>query len=98
MSRAGVAGNFRHVDLQIKPMRVLVLGKIRLAAGSNLNSGDSLSGVLATGVEGATRMLGVIELPIAALDNFGDNHQFIESSKSVDAGVAAKGLHDPNEL
>jgi hypothetical protein len=79
-------------------MRVPVVGEVRLAVGSNLNSGDSLSGVLTAGVEGATRMLGVIELPVAALDNFGDNHQFIESGKGVDAGVAAEGLHDPNEL
>jgi hypothetical protein len=79
-------------------MRVPVLGEVRLAAGSNLNSGDSISGVLATGVEGTTRVLGVVEFPIVALDNFGDNHQFIESGKSVNAGVAAEGLHDPNEL
>jgi hypothetical protein len=79
-------------------MRVPVPGEVRLTAESNLNSGDSLSGVLATGVEGTTRVLSVIELPIAALDNFGDNHQFVESGKGVDAGVAAEGLHDPNEL
>jgi hypothetical protein len=40
----------------------------------------------------------MIELPIAALDNFGNNHQFIESGKGGDAGAAAEGLHDPNEL
>jgi hypothetical protein len=79
-------------------MKVPVLGEVRLAAGSNLDSGDPLSGVVATGVEGTTRVLSVIELPVAALDNFGDNHQFIESGKAVDAGVAAEGLHDPNEL
>jgi hypothetical protein len=79
-------------------MRVPVLGEVRLAAGSNLDSGDPLSGVLATGVEGTTRVLSVIELPIATLDNFRDNHQFIESGKGGDAGVAVEGLHDPNEL
>jgi hypothetical protein len=50
------------------------------------------------GVEGTTRVLSVIELPIAALDNFGDNNQFIESGKGGNAGVAAEGFHDPNEL
>jgi hypothetical protein len=79
-------------------MRVPVLGEVRLAAGSDLDSGDSLSGVLATGVEGTTRVLGVIELPIAALDNFGDNHQFVESGKGMDTEIAAEGLHDPNEF
>jgi hypothetical protein len=79
-------------------MRVPVLGEVRLAVGSNLDSGDPFSGVLATGVEGTTRVLSMIELPIAALDNFGNNHQFIESGKGGDAGAAAEGLHDPNEL
>jgi hypothetical protein len=79
-------------------MRVPVLGEVRLAAGSNLDSGDPLSGVLATGVEGTTRVLSVIELPIATLHNFGDNNRFIESGKGGNAGVAAEGFHDPNEL
>jgi hypothetical protein len=43
-------------------------------------------------------VLGVIELPVAALDNFGDNHQFVESGKGMDTEVAAEGLHDPNEF
>jgi hypothetical protein len=98
MSRACIAGDFRHVDLQIEPMRVPVVGEVGLAARSNLNSGDPLSGVLAPGVEGAARVLSVIELPVAALDNFGDNYQFVESSEGIDTGVAAEGLHDPNEF
>jgi hypothetical protein len=79
-------------------MRVPVVGEVGLAAGSNLNSSDPFSGVLAPGVEGATRMLSVIELPVAGLDNLGNNYQFIESSKGVDTEVTAEGLHDPNEL
>jgi hypothetical protein len=43
-------------------------------------------------------MLGVIELPVAALDDLGDNHQFVESGEGIDTGIAAEGLHDPNEL
>jgi hypothetical protein len=98
MSRAGVAENFGHVDLQIEPVRVPVFGEVRLAAGSNLDSGDPLSGILAMGVEGTTCVLSVIELAIAALDNFRDNHQFIESGKGGNARVAAEGFHNPNEL
>jgi hypothetical protein len=79
-------------------MKIPVVGEVGLAAGSNLNSGDPLSGVLAPGVEGATRVLSVIELPVAALDNFMDNYQFVESGEGVDAGVAAEGLHNPNEF
>jgi hypothetical protein len=71
-------------------MRVPIVGEVRLAAGSNLNSGDPLSGVLTPGVEGATCMLSVIELPVAALDNLGDNHQFVESSKGVDTRLQPK--------
>jgi hypothetical protein len=98
MSRAGVAGNFGHVDLQIEPVRVPILGEVRLATGSNLDSGDPLSGILATGVERTTRVLSVIELASAALDNFGDNHQFVESGEGMDIEIATKGLHDPNEF
>jgi hypothetical protein len=79
-------------------MRVPVLREVRLATGSDLDSGDSLLGILATGVEGTTCVLGVIELSIAALDNFGDNHQFVESGKGMDTEIAAEGLHDPNEF
>jgi hypothetical protein len=79
-------------------MRVPVFGEVSLASGSNLNSGNPLSSVLPPSVESATRMMGVIELSVTALDNFGDNHQFVESGKSMDTGIAAKGLHDPNEF
>jgi hypothetical protein len=73
-------------------MRAPVFGEVSLAAGSNLNLGNPLSSVLPPSVESATRMLGVIELSIAALDNFRDNHQFVESGKSMDTGIAAEGL------
>jgi hypothetical protein len=58
-------------------MRVLVFGEVSLATGSNLNSGNPLLGVLPPGVEGATLMLSVIELPVVGLDNLEDNHQFV---------------------
>jgi hypothetical protein len=98
VSRACVSGNFRHVDLQVKPMRAPVVGEVSLATWSNLNSGDPLSGILPPGVEGATRMLSVIKLPVAGLDNLRDNHQFVESGKGMNTEIAAEGLHDPNEL
>jgi hypothetical protein len=79
-------------------MRAPVLGEISLAARSDLNSGDPFSGVLPPGVEGSTRMLSVIKLPVASLDNLGDNHQFVESGKGMDTEIAAEGLHDPNEF
>jgi hypothetical protein len=43
-------------------------------------------------------MLGVMEMPVAALDDLGDNHQFVESGEGIDTGIAAEGLHDRNEL
>jgi hypothetical protein len=43
-------------------------------------------------------MLTVIELPVTALDDLRDNHQFVESGEGIDIGIAAEGLHDPNEL
>jgi hypothetical protein len=98
VSRACVARNFRHVDLQVELMRVPVVGEVGLAAGSNLNSSDPFSGVLAPGIEGATRMLSVIELPVPGLDNLGNNYQFVESGKGIDTEVTAEGLHDPNEF
>jgi hypothetical protein len=98
VSRAGVAENFQHVDLQVKPMRGPIFGEVSLAAGSNLNSGNPLSSVLLPGVEGATRMLSVVELPITGLDNLGNNHKFVEPGKGVDIEVAAEGLHDPNKF
>jgi hypothetical protein len=79
-------------------MRAPVVGEVSLATWSNLNSGDPLSGILPPGVEGATRMLSVIKLPVAGLDNLRDNHQFVESGKGMNTEIAAEGLHDPNEL
>jgi hypothetical protein len=74
VSRAYVARDFRHVDLQVEPIRVPVVGEVGFATGSNLNSSDPLSGVLAPGVEGAARMLRVLELPVAGLNNLENNH------------------------
>jgi hypothetical protein len=93
-----IARNFRHVDLQVKPLRIPVVGEIGLAAGSDLNSRNPFSGVLAPGVEGTTCVLSFIVLPIIDLDNIGNDDQFEESGEGVDAEVSAKGLHDPNKF
>jgi hypothetical protein len=93
-----IARNFRHVDLHVKPLRIPVVGEVGLAAGSDLNSRNPLSGVLASSVEGTTFMLSFVELPIVDLDNIGNDDQLEESGKGINAKVTAKGLHDPNKL
>jgi hypothetical protein len=98
VSWACVARNFGHIGLQIKPIRVLVVGEISLAAGSNLDLSDPFSGILAPGVEGAARMLCVVELPVAGLDNLGNNYQLVESGKGINTEVTAEGLHYPNKF
>jgi hypothetical protein len=43
-------------------------------------------------------MLSLVELPVADLDNVGNNYQFIESGEGVNTEITAKSLHDPNKL
>jgi hypothetical protein len=93
-----IARNFRHVSLQVKPVRIPVVVEIGLAAGSDLNSCNPFSGVLAPGAEGTTCVLSFVELPVVDLDNIGNDDQFEESGEGVNAEVTAKGLHDPNKL
>jgi hypothetical protein len=93
-----IARNLRHVDLHVKPIRILVISKVGLATGSDLNSRNPFSGVLATSVEGAACMLSFVELPIVDLDDIGNDDQFEKSSESVNAKITAEGLHDPNKL
>jgi hypothetical protein len=57
-----------------------------------------LSGVLASRIEGAARVLAVVELPVFTFDNFGDDHQFVESGESVDGRTTAEGLQNPDKL
>jgi hypothetical protein len=93
-----IARDFGHVDLQVKPVRIPVVGEIGLAAGSDLNSRNPFSGVLSPGVEGTTCVLSFIVLPVIDLDNIGSDDQFEESGEGVDAEISAKGLHDPNKF
>jgi hypothetical protein len=98
VSWARVARNFGHVDLRIKPIRIPVVGEVGLAAWSDLDSCNPLSGVLVPAVEGAASVLSLVELPVADLDNVENNYQFVESGKGVNTEVTAKGFHDPNKL
>jgi hypothetical protein len=40
----------------------------------------------------------MVELPIFAFDNFGDDHQFVEPGETVDDRTAAEGLQNPDKL
>jgi hypothetical protein len=43
-------------------------------------------------------VLSLVELPVADLNNVGNNYQFVESGEGVNTEVTAKGLHDPNKF
>jgi hypothetical protein len=75
MSWSFVARNRRHVHFDVEPVRTPVLCEVSLAAGRDLNSRDSLSRVLTTGVEGATRVMSFIILTIVDLYNVCHNNQ-----------------------
>jgi hypothetical protein len=89
---------FRHINLQIKPVRPPIIGEVRLATRSNLDSGNSLSGILTSCVESATRVLTVVELPVFTFHDLRDDHQFVESGEGINARTAAEGLQNPDEL
>jgi hypothetical protein len=82
------------VDLHVEPVRIPVISKVGLAAGSDLNSRNPFLGVLASGVEGAACMLSFLELPVVDLDDIGDDDQFEKSGESINTKITAKGLHD----
>jgi hypothetical protein len=73
MGRSFVSRNFRHVNLDIEPVRALVVSQVGLAAGRDLNSRDPSSGVLSLGVESTTRMVSFVKLPVVDFDNVGHN-------------------------
>jgi hypothetical protein len=70
-----IARNRRHIHLDIEPVRTPVLCEVCLAAGRNLNSRDSLSRILLTGVEGAACVVSFVKLSIVDLDNVWHNNQ-----------------------
>jgi hypothetical protein len=75
MSWSFVTKNHRHVHLDVEPVQTPVLREIRLAAGCDLNSRDSLSRVLTTGVEGAACVVSFVILTVVDLDNVWHNNQ-----------------------
>jgi hypothetical protein len=93
-----VARNIRHVNLHVEPVRVPIIGQVGLAAGSDLNSRNPFSGVLASGVESAACMLSFVILPVVDFDDVGNNDQFKKSGESIDAEVTTESFHDPHKL
>jgi hypothetical protein len=74
MSWSSVARNCRHVHLDVEPVQTPVFYEIRLAAGCDLNSRDTLSRILSTGVEGVARVVSFVVLTILDLDNVYNNN------------------------
>jgi hypothetical protein len=74
MSWSFVARNHRHVNFYIEPVRTPVLCEVCLAAERNLNSRNSFSCILSTGVEGAARIMCFVKLTIVDLDNVWHNN------------------------
>jgi hypothetical protein len=93
-----VARNLRHVNLDVEPVRVPIISQVDLAAGSDLNSRNPLSGVPSSGVESAACMLSFVIFPVVDFDDVGNNDQFEKSGKSINTEGTTKSFHDPNEL
>jgi hypothetical protein len=74
MSWSFIARHRRHVHFDVELVRTSVLCEIFLAAGRDLNSRDSLSRILSTGVEGAARVVSFVKLTIVDLDNVRHNN------------------------
>jgi hypothetical protein len=98
MSRSFVSRNRGHFNLDIEPIRAPVFSEVRLAAGCNLDSCNSSSRVLSTGVESTTRVVSFVELTVVDLNDVEHDDQLEESCESINTKVAAEGFHDPNEL
>jgi hypothetical protein len=93
-----ITRNFRHVDLHVEPVRIPIISEVALAAGSNLNSCNPFSGVLAPGVKGAACVLSFVELSVVNFYDIRHNNQFEKSCESIGTKVTSEGLHDPDKL
>jgi hypothetical protein len=70
-----VARYLRHINFHVRPIRTPILRKVVLAARSDLNLGETLSRILSTCVEGATRVVRLVVLTVVKFnDVFLDNH------------------------
>jgi hypothetical protein len=98
MSRSLISSNRRHVNLDIEPVQAPIFGEIGFTAGRDLDSRDPSSGVLTSGVESATGIMSLVELPIVDLYDIRHNNQFKESCESIGIKVTSEGLHDPDKL
>jgi hypothetical protein len=93
-----ITRNFRHVDLHVEPIRIPIISEVGLAAGSDLNSRNPFSGILAPGVKDAACVLSFVEFPVINFYDIRHDNQFKESCKSIDTKVTAESLHDPSKL
>jgi hypothetical protein len=98
MGRSFVPRNLRHVSLDIKPVQALVVNQVGFAAGHDLNSRNPSLGVLSSGVESTTRIVGFVELPVINFNNVWHNDQLKKPRESVSTKITPEGLHDPNKL
>jgi hypothetical protein len=71
-----VARYLRHINLHIKLIRTPIFRKVGLAARRDLNSGETLSQILSTCVEGATRVVRLVVLTVIKFNDVFLNNQF----------------------
>jgi hypothetical protein len=98
MSWPFIARNHRHIHLDIEPVRTPVLCEVCLATGRDLNSRDSLSCILSTGVESAACVVSFVKLSVVDLDNIWHNDQLKKSTENICPEITAESLHNPNEF
>jgi hypothetical protein len=72
-TRQGASRSFRHVNLDIELVRVQIITQVGLATGGDLNSRNPLSGILSSGIESTSCVLSFVKLPVADLDDVGNN-------------------------
>jgi hypothetical protein len=82
MSWSFVAGNPRHVNFDVEPVRTPVFCEICFAAGRDLNSRDPFSRILSTGIESAARVVSLVKLTVVDLDNIWHDNQLKKSAKT----------------
>jgi hypothetical protein len=98
MSWSFVAGNPRHINFDVEPVRTPVFCEICFAAGRDLNSRDPFSCILSTGIESAARVVSLVKLTVVDLDNIWHDNQLKKSGENICPKVAAESFHDPDEL
>jgi hypothetical protein len=82
MSWSFVAGNPRHINFDVEPVRTPVFCEICFAAGRDLNSRDPFSCILSTGIESAARVVSLVKLTVIDLDNIWHDNQLKNRAKT----------------